>query len=320
MKFLKHIAATLVLAFVTAAQACTPVTLQPGIKGLVCWGDKTWPEAINGGKIMSQSLNFFASPNNPNAPLLMYFHPNGGNIFINQAQNPSLYAQIVQPALAAGYAVAAIEFRHPVENDNVDNAPGDPRVPHWDAARAIQYMRYNAANFGIDKRNIVVAAQSRGTLSLWTALQDDMADPNASDPISHESTRVRALWVYQGQTSYNPVEYSDWFLVPGDRAQAESDFETLHPKWTQFGSAADSATADDPPVHLNYKQQFVKGFITYQTMLTQFNPEHYPDYGVKLCQQYTLVNNPNECTAQQNIPEGSGWNGMIPWLNKYLIP
>jgi acetyl esterase/lipase len=320
MKFLKTIVAAALFA-ISTAQACTPITLTAGAKGnSICWGSETWNEAANNGKLMSQTLNFYAATTNPSAPLIIYFHPNGGSSYIDQKQNPTLYSQIVQPALAAGYAIASVEFRHPVDNDNVPNRVSDPRVPHWDAARAIQFLRANATALGIDKRNVFVVGHSRGTLSMWTAMQDDMAISNSPDAIARESTRVRAVWAYQGQTSYNPVEFAEWFLIPSDRAQAETGFETLHPKWQQFGSAVASVTPDDPPVHLRYKQQFMQGFISYQTMTTKFNPEHYPDFGVQLCTRYTQVNNRNECVAEQLIPETGAYTGMIDFFNKYLIP
>ena len=83
-----------------------------------------------------------------------------------------------------------------------------------DCARAIQYLRANAAKYNIDKSRIASYGGSAGAcISMWLAFHDDMADPKSSDPVAKESTRLTAAGSQNGQPTLDPRTFEEWFGV-----------------------------------------------------------------------------------------------------------
>ena len=141
-------------------------------------------------------------------------------------------------------AVVSVEYRF----TNV--APHPAQVN--DCARAIQFVRNNAAKWNIDPQRIgVTGGSAGGHLSLWVALHDDAADTDSTDPVERQSSRVACAVSFAGPT--------DWSLL--------SELEHKHPAFRQLlgyepGTAADEmdaklkrdvspisfASKDDPPV------------------------------------------------------------------------
>ena len=218
---------------------CQPVTstsepLAPiatdGTRIPYCWGPMTWHEPADPGlPLLYQSFTFYpstvAAPAGAGAahPLVMYFHPNGSRSLIDPVSAPDLYSQVVTQANERGWSVVSVEFRHPVvDEDYANDPPGDMRVPHWDVAYATQFFRRNNLALNIDPKNLFSVGFSRGTLSLWTALQPNMA--TSSQP---ESTRVNAFFGYQAQSTYSGAEFSQIFVVPQDQASVTEDFDKI---------------------------------------------------------------------------------------------
>jgi hypothetical protein len=281
-----------------AAQAqsgCTPKALPQGAAGTnLCYGPAAWPEpSILARPWLQQTFDFYrAPPGALPAPLIIYAHPNGSTKSI--APGSPTYMALVAPALNAGFSFASIEFRHPVVNDDQADSPLNSGVPHYDIARAVQFMRANAQALGIDRRNVFLLARSRGTLALWTATQNDMADLNASDPVLRQSTRVNAVYTYNAQTTYDGLEFGDLFIVPSDREIHKTAFRLEYPKHAQFGSAVRSVTADDPPVKLFYDRKFIGRQVTLQELETM-DEVHYPGFGVELCAAYQRAGVAGKC-------------------------
>lgn len=81
------------------------------------------------------------------------------------------------------------------------------KKPMSDVKRALQYIRYHASDFNIDKSKIILAGNSAGGgTSLWIAFKNEMADIQNSDPVLKESTRVKGVAVREPQASYNIEE------------------------------------------------------------------------------------------------------------------
>lgn len=73
-----------------------------------------------------------------------------------------------------------------------------------DAKRGLQFIRYYAENLQIDPDRIAVMGSSAGGgTSLWLGTRDDMANPNATDPVLRESTRVSAIYTSGSQATYD---------------------------------------------------------------------------------------------------------------------
>jgi len=141
-------------------------------------------------------------------------------------------------------SVVSVEYRF----TNV--APHPAQVN--DCVRAIQFVRYNAANWNIDPQRLgVTGGSAGGHLTLWVALHDDAADADSDDPVEKYSSRVACAVSFAGPT--------DWSLL--------AQLEHKHPAYRQLlgylpGTPADEMKAeakrdvspisfvskDDPPV------------------------------------------------------------------------
>lgn len=309
---------------VAGAAGCVPVDLVPPVDGHdICYGTASWSEPTLGGAQLVQTFDLIrpaASASSVPLPLVVWAHPNGMSKALPVSS--AMYKALVPPALAAGFAFASIEFRHPVVNE--EPLTQDP-VPHLDIARALQFIRANARALGVDPRNIFVVGQSRGTLALWTAVQDDMANPNSADRIEQQSTRVNAAWMANAQTTYDGHEFADLFVVPRDRPAFEAIFDREHPKHGQFGSAIKSVNAGaqaDPPVVLRYDSAVVPRLLTLEE-LAGYDIVHYPNFGVALCSAYQVAfGSSSRCTYKadpvyKDNPQAA-FQGYVSFFQRYL--
>lgn len=304
-----------------AQSACTPVALTPETPGKdICYGTATWREPTLGGVWLQQRFDFYRAPGASDttpAPLIVWAHPNGGTKSIVPGSGPDNV--LLKPALAAGFSFASVEFRHPVVNENEADSPTNPGVPHHDLARALQFIRANASVLGIDRRNVFVVGGSRGTLSLWTVLQDDMAIPTSPDPVARQSTRANAVFAYNAQTTYDGREFADLFLVEAERPAFKAAWQAQHPKYAQFGSSIQSASADDPPVMLRYDQAFIGRLVTAEE-LAAVDSVHYPDYGLAICAAYRIAGIGTRCTVEGDprFEGAAGYDGYVAFFLQHL--
>lgn len=303
---------------------CVPMDLVAPVDGHdICYGTASWSEPTLGGTTLSQTFDLVrpATVSASSAvPLIVWAHPNGMSKALPVSS--ATYKALVPPALSAGFAFASIEFRHPVVNEEPLNS--DP-VPHLDLARAVQFIRANAKALGIDPRNIFVVGQSRGSLALWTVLQDDMADPNSADRVAQQSTRASAAWMVNAQTTYDGHEFSELFVVPRDRPTFNALFDLEHPKHAQFGSAIKSVNAGaqaDPPVVLRYDSTVVSKLLTLEE-LAAYDIVHYPNFGVALCAAYEAAfGNASRCSYKadplyKDNPQAA-FQGYVSFFQRYL--
>jgi acetyl esterase/lipase len=92
-----------------------------------------------------------------------------------------------KPYFDAGFSVIAVAHR-PIGPDTHWPAPGD------DIARAIQFIRAHAKEWGIDPNRIAVKGRSSGGhLALMVGFGPDRADPTVPDPVQHQSSRPNCL-------------------------------------------------------------------------------------------------------------------------------
>lgn len=209
-------------------------------------------------------------------PLLVYIHGGGWVAGDKRSKGP-----LIQAYLDQGISVAAINYRLTPQNP----LP----APVHDAARAIQFLRSQAAEWAINQERIAVMGASAGACtSMWLLLHDDLADPTAEDLILRESTRVCAALAVVGQTSIDPKVIEDW-LGPNvlkhrmiAHAVGELNIEKAIEKYDQYKelyvefSPINHVDGDDPPL-----------FMTYSAEMDLPSRDaghgiHHPVYGVKL--------------------------------------
>ncbi|MGV9011004.1 MAG: alpha/beta hydrolase [Flavobacteriales bacterium] len=139
------------------------------------------------------------------APLVIFIH-GGGFTGGDKGAYYKKFASETQTMLAAGFGVATINYRFiPQGSKGVMNSLADSR-------RCLQFIRYHAADFGVDKDRIGLLGVSAGAgTSVWLAVHNDMADPSSSDPVSRESTRVQAAAAINPQSTYDMLAWDDIF-------------------------------------------------------------------------------------------------------------
>lgn len=151
------------------------------------------------GPYESNTLDFWKADAAAPTPLLVHIH--GGGFTEGDKRGFTRHNNDeIKRALAAGVSVASINYRFVKD------------APLWDilhdSARAIQFMRFKAEEWNIDKKRVACFGGSAGAgTSLWLATHDDLADPDNPDPVLRESTRLVAVGGIEPQASY---DFTTW--------------------------------------------------------------------------------------------------------------
>jgi len=257
-------------------------------------------ESISYGMHPKQVLTLWKADSAKPTPLLFYIHGGGW-----QGGNRMAGMAGYVPAMhKAGISVVSIEYRF------IDEAIADGVVPPvkacmHDAARALQFVRSKASEWNIDKTKIAAAGGSAGACSsLWLAFHNDLADPNSSDPVARESSRLFCAAVSGAQTTLDPKQMQDWipnsnygshafgiFKVVNGKKQRDFDLflaqrEEIMP-WIQEYSPFHLVSKDDPPVYLFYSTPPEKGAISK-------DPTHSANFGALLQEKLTEAEVPCE--------------------------
>lgn len=155
-------------------------------------------------------------------PLVIYIHGGG---FIGGDKSRYYDSEDWIRFLDAGVSVATINYRF------MNEPPYGILGSMNDSKRCLQYLRYNAEKYNIDKNRIACTGGSAGAgTSLWLAFSDDMADPGNDDPVLRESTRLSCAGAFATQSTYDILRWSEIIGLP----PAKSDKE-LHSIARAFG-------------------------------------------------------------------------------------
>jgi hypothetical protein len=200
-------------------------------------------------------LDFWKADTDQPAPVIVFIHGGG---FTSGDKSRVRSDKTLTDALAAKVHFAAINYRYRT------TAPIQDVLR--DCARAIQFIRSKAGGWSIDKTRIAAYGGSAGAgTSLWLAFRDDFADPQSSDPVLRESSRLVAAGAIATQFSY---DITKWAEVLGSEHGKYGDPEEIWPAFYGMKSldelrspagqkvCADCdmrglITKDDPPVFLN---------------------------------------------------------------------
>ncbi len=221
-------------------------------------------------------LDFWQAEGEGPRPLLVHIH-GGGWIGGDKRVGPNR----VRPFLEKGISYASVNYRLTGE------APLP--APVHDAARAIQFLRSKADEWNIDKQRIALTGGSAGACtSMWILLHDDLADPDAEDPVERQSTRVTAAAVAGGQTSIDPKVIEGWLgpnvlqhrmicMAVGEATieDALKNYEKHRALYVEF-SPYNHLSKGDPPLLMTYGNDMT---------LPSKNAGHgihHPVYGVKM--------------------------------------
>jgi acetyl esterase/lipase len=234
-----------------------------------------------------QVVHVWKAESDKPTPVLFFVHGGGWS----GGARLSGVLPLLNPLLEKGISVASVEYRF--INEATDDGIVPPvKGPLTDAARALQFLRSKAGEWGLDKTKIGASGGSAGACtSLWLAFHDELADPKSEDPVARESSRLSFAAVSGAQTTLDPAQMKEWtpnsrygghaFGFKGDPAKKISQFdeflakrETILP-WIAEYSPYALVTKDDPPVYLYFGAPPALG-------KEEKDPTHTANFGVKL--------------------------------------
>ena len=207
------------------------------------------------GKHERQVLDFWKASSDSPTPLVFAIHGGGW-----RGGSKELIHRFVDTAalLKAGISVVAINYRLVAHAEDVQPPV---KVPLYDAARALQFVRSRADEWNIDKNRIAAAGESAGACSsLWLAYHDDLADPKSDSDIARESTRFCCVALKGAQTTLDPKKMKKWtpnshygWHAFGKKNFPEflADREKLLPWIVEYSPYA-LVSKDAPPTYLFY--------------------------------------------------------------------
>ncbi|HEY2572549.1 MAG TPA: alpha/beta hydrolase fold domain-containing protein, partial [Verrucomicrobiaceae bacterium] len=158
---------------------------------------------VSYGPDESNVLDFWRAPQGAPNPLLVMIHGGG----FRAGSKSELAPTLLQACLKAGISVASIEYRF------TQKAPYPAQM--MDCARALQFIRSKAGEWGLDAKRVAATGGSAGAgISLWLGFHEDLADPGSSDPVARESTRLTCILPTQMQCTYDPRVIKT--IIPGN--------------------------------------------------------------------------------------------------------
>lgn len=228
-------------------------------------------------------------------PLCVFIH--GGGF---RGGNKSVSGDTVRQFLNVGISFASFSYR--LTEDGKNPYP----IAMLDCARALQTIRSKAGEWNLDSRRIASHGGSAGAgISLWLAFHDDLAKPDASDPIARQSTRLVAAGTTNGQSTYDMRTFREWFGLPNlaphpalkdfYAVKTEADWKSERvQKLMHDASAITHLTADDVPVFMVYE----RGDVPVDASTSAGVWIHHIRLGQKLKEAMTKLG--LECTVQHN--------------------
>jgi acetyl esterase/lipase len=159
-------------------------------------------EDIPYGPYERNVLDFWQADSNEPAPVVVYIHGggfrSGDKTTIRTASGLSEIAHYLEHGIS--FAAINYRFRTTTTLDQII----------LDCARAVQFLRYQADEWNVDRTRIAAYGGSAGGgAAIWLGFRDDLADPNSEDPVLWESTRLAAMGHLNSQATYDFVQWPE---------------------------------------------------------------------------------------------------------------
>ena len=264
------------------------------------------------GPAEKQRFDLWQAKSDQPTPLILFIHGGG----FRGGDKRGINAGVLRQALEAGISYASLNYRLTPEITQPQ--------PFLDCARALQTIRHHAAEWNLDPTRIASTGGSAGAgISLWLAFHDDLAEPDAEDPIARQSTRLTCAAVSNGQCSYDPLFCESIGLARFAEHPFFHAFYGLEPGQEQSDEAkrryAEASpitylTADDPPVMMEFGGR--NDPVTEETSIGAI--VHHPKFGVVLQQRMEELG--LRCVVRWRGQEGVEPITIFDFVRGYLQP
>lgn len=177
-----------------------------------------FPEAVNAagvratfsnekyGRHERNTFDIWLADSDQPTPLVIYIHGGG---FVGGDKSRYYDSEDWVRFLNEGVSVASINYRY------MNQPPFGILSSMKDAKRCLQFIRYNAEKYNIDKERVACSGGSAGAgTSLWLAFSNDMAEPEHDDPVLRESTRICCAGAFATQATYDILQWPDILNLP----------------------------------------------------------------------------------------------------------
>jgi hypothetical protein len=229
-------------------------------------------------------LDLWLVPSDTPTPLLVFIH--GGGFRGGDKRN--FDNSLIENMHKKGISVASINYRLTEEGLLAEGKNMYP-APMHDGARALQFLRYNASEYNLDKARFAATGGSAGgCMLMWLGFHPDLAQPDHKDPVLRESSRLQVLAPKGGQSCVHGPTLLKWFGVKSlnlskREGTIQSSSELKQPTAEQLALSLDASpithlTQDDPPIYLFYNgpNEPVDEQTPWGTWV------HHPMFGIKL--------------------------------------
>lgn len=254
------------------------------------------------------TLDLWKAESSDPTPVLINIHGGGW------VRGDGIHQMHLYPFLGRGVSVVTIRYRL------ANKATGDRLpAPLLDAARAIQFVRHKADEWGLNKERLAVMGSSAGGCSsLWLALHDDLADPDNDDPVLRESTKPLCALANAAQTFIDVNMVVEHVGPKGashrmiwETAGADSSKDAIE-RYEEFAdvyrecSPLNHLDKGDPPILLYYKYGG--------------DNIHSSRFGDKLLEQAQETGAPVYMFAPENsVPPPAPYEGRWDFIYKQLL-
>ncbi|MCP4312832.1 MAG: alpha/beta hydrolase fold domain-containing protein [Bacteroidetes bacterium] len=202
-------------------------------------------------------LDLWLVPSDRPTPLLVCIHGGG----FRGGDKSNFRRELIENMNREGISVASINYRLTKEGLLAEGENMYP-VPMHDGARALQYLRYNATKYNLDKSRFAATGGSAGgCMLMWLGFHPELAQANHKDPVLRESSRLQVLAPRGGQSSVHGPTFLEWFGVKSlnlgkKKGEVQSsimdDLTAEQLALSLDASPITHLTPDDPPIYLYY--------------------------------------------------------------------
>lgn len=166
-------------------------------------------EGVAYGEENAQSFDIFIPESAEPTGILIFIHGGGFATGDKAIYSETSRQRLINDVLNQSCSFVSINYRLLgfADQDGVLKCLEDVKY-------GLQFIRYHADEFNLDKDNIVLSGTSAGaSTAIWIATQDDLADVNNEDPVLKESTRVKAIALQQTQATLDIDRWEEVFAA-----------------------------------------------------------------------------------------------------------